>query len=111
MGAIQERLVLDLDTVKNFVRASDADNEIIEFLVDAAKEEADNYCNNPFLSAYGEELPIPSAVKLWCLKWIARNYERRQSGLTSEQMSGLGSTSWGEVEFDELMPYRIYPGT
>ena len=114
MGAISDRLELSVDEVKSFLREYDDSKEVntlIKMLIEAAKQAADAYCNNPFLDENGEEMPIPTVIKLWCLKWIARNYERRASGLVSEQVSGIGSVSWGEEDYSELHPYRSNPGT
>ncbi len=125
MRAISERLELTLKEVRAFLREGEViplepesgdeenvqpEDVILEALIDAAKEAADDYCNNPFVDKDGNELPIPARIKLWCLKWVARQYENRPSGLVQEQISGLGALTWGSVDYTDLMPYRRIPG-
>lgn len=110
MGAIRERLDLDLDTVKAYLFIDTKhEDTVLEILLNSALEVADQYCNNPFIEN-GRELPIPEDVKLWVLQRISRDYHRRSEGKSQEQTSGLGSTTWGEEEFKALHPYRKYPG-
>jgi uncharacterized phage protein (predicted DNA packaging) len=109
--AVYDRLIITLAEMKNYLRVShDEDDDLIMDLVDAAKEDADNYLNNPFEDSDGEELPIPLAVKRWVMARVARQYERRVEGLSSEGISGLNSISWGKEEYAGVQQYRINPG-
>lgn len=111
MGAIRDRLDLGLEEVKKYLRVDDDhDDVLIEALIESTKEFADEFCNNPFTKADGDEQPIPAAIKVWCLKRIARNYERRAEGMAYDQAIGAGSISWGDPEYAELWPYRRLPG-
>jgi hypothetical protein len=110
MGAIKERIDLDLDTVKSYLFIdTDHEDAVLEILLKSALEVADQYCNNDFIE-HGRELPIPEDIRLWVLQRISRDYHRRSEGKSQEQTSGLGSTTWGEQEFEALQPYRINPG-
>ena len=97
--------------MKNYLRVShEEDDEYIADLINAAKEDADNYLNNPFEDAEGEELDIPLTVKRWVMARVARQYERRVEGLSSESISGLNSIAWGKEEYSGIQQYRINPG-
>ena len=48
-SAVQDRLTVDLSEVKNYLKIGhDADDALINDLIDAAKEDADAYLNNDF---------------------------------------------------------------
>lgn len=110
MGAVKDRLNIDLAEVKAFLHI-DGDNEdvVLQTLVDAAKEAADQFLNNPFTDKGGNPQPIPAPVKLWVLKRVARSYERRAEGVVS-QRDEVGAVQWGPEEYAELWPYRRNPG-
>lgn len=64
MGAVQDRSGITLEIVKSRLGVSGtASDDVLEEILDAALEEADNYLCNAFLDADGAELAIPSAVK------------------------------------------------
>ncbi|MDD3092381.1 MAG: head-tail connector protein [Methanoregulaceae archaeon] len=109
--AVYDRLTITLTEMKNYLRVShEEDDELITDLVNSAKEDADNYLNNPFEDADGEELDIPSTVKRWVMGRVARMYERRIEGLSSEGISGLNTIAWGKEEYSGIQQYRINPG-
>lgn len=109
--AVYDRLIITLTEMKNYLRVShEEDDEYIADLINAAKEDADNYLNNPFEDSEGEELDIPSTVKRWVMARVARQYERRVEGLSSESISGLNSITWGKEEYSAIQQYRINPG-
>lgn len=110
-SAVYDRLIVTLTEMKNYLRVShEEDDEYIADLINAAKEDADNYLNNPFSDAEGEELDIPLTVKRWVMARVARQYERRVEGLSSESISGLNSIAWGKEEYSGIQQYRINPG-
>jgi len=110
-SAVYDRLIVTLTEMKNYLRVShEEDDEYIADLINAAKEDADNYLNNPFEDAEGEELDIPLTVKRWVMARVARQYERRVEGLSSESISGLNSIAWGKEEYSGIQQYRINPG-
>jgi len=109
--AVYDRLTINLTEMKNYLRVShEEDDELIIDLINAAKEDADNYLNNPFEDADGEELDIPSTIKRWVMGRVARQYERRIEGLSSEGISGLNTIAWGKEEYSGIQQYRINPG-
>ena len=111
MGAVRDRLTVTLDEAKTWLRIDDdADDALLVALIDAAKEAADAYLNNPFTDAEGNPLPIPAAVKVWVLERVARLYERRAEAIASESVSGAGNVAWGPEEYALLWPYRKVPG-
>src|SRR5690606_31130078 len=110
MGAVKDRLNIDLAEVKAFLHIDGDDEDIVlQTLIDAAKEAADGFLNNDFLDAEGNPKPIPAAVKLWVLKRVARSYERRAEGVES-QRDEVGAVQWGPEEYAELWPWRRNPG-
>jgi uncharacterized phage protein (predicted DNA packaging) len=110
-SAVYDRLIVTLTEMKNYLRVShEEDDEYIADLINAAKEDADNYLNNPFEDSEGEELDIPATVKRWVMARVARQYERRVEGLSSESISGLNSIAWGKEEYSGIQQYRINPG-
>ncbi|MFA5379427.1 MAG: head-tail connector protein [Dehalococcoidia bacterium] len=109
--AVYDRLIITLTEMKNYLRVShEEDDEYIADLINAAKEDADNYLNNPFEDSEGEELDIPMTVKRWVMARVARQYERRVEGVSSESISGLNSIAWGKEEYSGIQQYRINPG-
>lgn len=111
MGAVTDRLDLTVSDVKDYLKVSgNAEDSVIEILLESAKEAADEYLNNPFTASSGEDLPIPNAVSLWCLQWCGRNYTRRSLGITSEDVDDLGQIDWGDPDHKPIVRFRIVPG-
>ncbi len=108
--AVKDRLTVTLVEMKNYLRVSHSeDDAFITDLIVAAKEDADNYLNNPFEDGE-EELDIPMTIKRWVMGRVARMYERRVEGVSSESISSLNSVSWGKEEYSAIAQYRINPG-
>ncbi len=110
MGAIKERLQLPIENVMAYIQAEPHDQVVVELIWEAVKERADAFCNNPFLNRDGAPAEIPGPVKLWCLEVTKRKFEQRANGLVAEQVSGLGSATWGDLDYSDLWPYRRLPG-
>lgn len=53
---------------------------------------------------------IPEDIKLWCLQKIARWYERRPDGLTSNSVQALVTETWGPEEYSSISHYRRFRG-
>ena len=119
--AIYDNLEIGLEEAKAWLRLyvedleenGNENNELditdleLEMLIEAAKQKADNYVQRDeeyFDNGNGVE--IPKAIKLWCLKDIARQYERRASGEEQRSINGAESTHWDEEDYEELWPYR-----
>jgi hypothetical protein len=111
MGAVADRLDVPIETLRQYLKVDDdSDDLVISDLFESAKHEADQFLNNPFLGADGEDQSIPPPVRTWVLKRLARDYARREDGLASDSATGVGSTTWGAGEYTELWPYRKSPG-
>lgn len=122
MGAVADRLELDLAEMKRYLGIAEDDtsqDEDIQSALDAAKDDADGFLNNPFTETTvdeetGEEtvtpLPIPAAVKQWVKRRVARYIDRRVEGVQIETVSGIGTVHWGPDEYQGLLPYRMNPG-
>lgn len=64
MGAVQDRSGITLAIVKARLGVSgSASDGVLEEILDAALEAADDFLNNPFTDADGAELAIPAIVK------------------------------------------------
>lgn len=112
--SLADRITWDLEVVKNFLRVDhNADDLIITNLVLSAIGSAENYIQTDFtgVDASGNtvEKPVPSEVWTWVLARVARRYERRPEGLSTERSAGGASTIWGPEEFEDLKPLRKYP--
>ena len=79
-GAIQTRSGITLAQAKAHLceTASTYDTHLDLFL-EAALEEADTYCNNPFVDEDGAELPIPARIKLGVLSLVETKFDRLKS--------------------------------
>jgi len=58
-------------------------SSLLNLLIPASAEVADEYLNNPFQDSDGNNLAIPSAITLGRLEWIKTMHERRPSGATA----------------------------
>jgi len=117
MGAVADRLQLSVADMKRYLGIPEEDTSKdadIQDALDAAKDDADSFLNNPFTSvdADGKEvpLPIPAAVQQWVKRRVARYVERPVEGMSIETLAGIGSTHWGPEEYQALWPYRKNPG-
>lgn len=64
MGAVQDRSGITLEIVKSRLGVSgSASDDLLQEILDAALEAADDFLNNPFSAADGAELAIPAIVK------------------------------------------------
>lgn len=117
--AVQTRLSLTLDEVKEYLRVdTDAEDALIEDLLDAAKASADVFLNNPFLDSAGANAPIPGGVRVWVMKRAAAMFENRLEGAREDNVDGLGRVDYGRLltdqagsaDFTLLRPYRLNPG-
>ncbi len=114
MGPIEERLTLELAQVKTFLRVDGSEeDDTIGDMITAAKQKADEYCNNYFTDdglIDGDPQDIPIAIKLWCMSAIGRMYELRPNGLTTEYSKDLSQNVWGQIDYSPIFQYRMEPG-
>lgn len=117
MGAVADRLKLDLDEMKQYLGVAESDDsqdEDIRCALDAAKDDADAFLCNPFfhldIDGTVVEDPIPATVKQWVKRRVARYIDRRVEGIQIETVDGVGSAHWGSDEYRGLWPHRMNPG-
>lgn len=112
---IADNFTMPLEEIKNYleVDADETSNDLlIQLLFDAAKEDADKYCQNDFGITLGGSgsgdgsAKIPNGVKLWVLQRVKRNFERRPEGLNAENITGMGSITWGDPDLSGLEGHR-----
>lgn len=118
MGAVVDRgslavgVVTELEVIKQHLRiVHTAEDAVLQLMVVAAKEAADQYLNNPFVDSLGAPVAIPSAVKMWLLSIIADMYSNRVNRLKNESQTGVGSQEFlAEFNFALIAQYRLNPG-
>lgn len=104
--AVQDRLDLDLAGIKGLLGVVENDwDALITLYLEAAKERADTYMNNPFTLSDGTELSIPARVKLgvyedvyaqWC-ELVAREREMLDVAADPGQGNELGKVVKGQT--------------
>ena len=114
--AIAERLDLDLDELKLYLRIDHIDDDAhIADILAAAKTQADLFCQNPFThiaDLTGEEIadPIPADVKIAVKRIAAALYESRSDHLAGVNVTGI-SLQAGQIEWNAqrlLQPYKRF---
>jgi uncharacterized phage protein (predicted DNA packaging) len=112
VSAVTERLELNLEDVKSFLRiVHNHEDGLISSMIDAARELADEYLNNPFRDATGANQAIPSVVKIWCMSIVADMFENRVNRLQSESQTGIGSQTWrDQIDYSMIAKHRLNPG-
>jgi uncharacterized phage protein (predicted DNA packaging) len=110
-------LVITLQEMKKYLRVDhNADDELITFLIEAAKEQAEAYLNHDFTEINEEGvvtyLTIPSSVKLAIMRMVNSWYDYRDDVTESSNLGGR-SRNIGEVPWDSekmLWPHRKLVG-
>ena len=123
MGAIVDRLVLTAAEAENWLGLSvGTGGTKLDLILAAAKEIADEFCNNPFVDADDVELAIPSAVKVGVLQLIKDTWDnnnignvdvkrRKAEGLEVEFMQKTSTINYmNNVVQNYLIQYRLVPG-
>lgn len=84
MGAVVDRATtFTREYVKGILGITDASSDdLLDLLVPASKEVADEYLNNPFEDPDGVELDIPNAVLLGLVEWIRDAQAQKPAGAT-----------------------------
>lgn len=111
--AVQDRSTTDLPQIKKWLGVNtDRHDEILEEVLQAAKEHADDHLNNPFRKN-GVNQAIPKRVELWIKKFCARAYNHPTLGIKQTQVVNSGteliSAVWHEL-YQDLMGRRRVPG-
>ena len=117
INAVKNNLDLDLVEMKSYLHEDDDTNDtLICMLIEAGKDEADNFCNNPFETAfvdgdgdteYINKTSIPATVKLGVMEYVAFIYMHRGepcllSSSTKSQAISKAKEIWKN--------YRLVPG-
>lgn len=105
---LKDNINITVETAKIWLKVNPSDTDDDEFihkLLDGAANRAQRFMNNEFTK--GE---VPADVEIWILKKVARDYEKRINGLVSEAVSDINKT-FGQEEFDDLLPYRVFVGS
>lgn len=91
--AIQDRLVLSIDQVKDALDITgDSDDFLLNTSLAAAKIDADAYCNNPFEDDDGIELSIPETITIGVIFWI-----KTVLGIKDQSSIGVTAEKAGDV--------------
>jgi len=114
--AVQERLVISDAELTGYLGVTDPSDPVLLVMLQAAKEAADAYCNNPFLNSDGVEVAIPEGVKLGVLRWVEQELKKQPIGVTSERAGDLartysaGAMAIHEAALSHWRRYRVVPG-
>ena len=104
--SIAEGSSITVDTLKLFLRIDDDEvgavmDPLLEIVLAAAKECADNYCQDDFD-------PVPPGIEWWILQTCSLWWERRSAMLTGTNAVDLGSSSWGFNYDDFYLGLKTY---
>ena len=106
--AILDRSTTDLAALKEHLEIPESDtthDTYLTKLLRRVKSKADAYCSNPFLDEdTEEELEIPDYVEQWVLEVCAKKFRVRENSLRSESLSGDGSFTLGDLDYEDLFP-------
>lgn len=108
--SIEDNSTVDATTVKKFLRLDEDDtylDTVIDLALLAAKQAADNYCQDTFL--VGDTVVVPAEIEMWILQTVSLWWERKNPFITSMQYKDLGTVNW-EYNYDDyfhgLKAYR-----
>jgi hypothetical protein len=113
--AIAERATTDLSLVKQHLRITAGEttfDALLQVYLDAAKEMADDYCQNPFaryLSGTLTAYDIPKPIEIWLLKTVCDWYnfpEKDVTQVTIDQQNQTRRDLCYDVDYKMLKPYR-----
>lgn len=102
---ILDNSAVDLTLVKSYLHIDPddtANDSVLTLYLTAAKEAADNYCQDTFAT-------VPAAIEIWILKIVALSYERKTAFMTKSDFKDMGSTEWKynyDDYYHELKVYR-----
>lgn len=111
--AVQTRHTLTVDDCKQHVGHAASDTSLDGWFtraLQASAEDADRFCQNPFVDAAGTAQAIPAAVEMWMLDYVGRRYEVYASGLQSKSVAGVEKQVFGDMDYKPLSRFRKIPG-
>lgn len=94
--SIEENSTINLAKTKKFLRIDSDDtvlDDILKLAILAAKQAADNYCQDTFET-------VPAPIELWILSVIQLWWERKNPFIVSTEIKDLGQTDW-EFNYDD----------
>lgn len=110
--AVKDRLILLLPEVKSYLRIThNEDDDLLNVLIEAAKEELDAHLQNEFTEEDEQgnvlNLDIPFKVRTAALKIIATLYEARRNDVIQESAGGHAVTM-GVIPLDAYKLIHSY---
>ena len=92
------------ETFENTPVYSHPHDQMLINMVEAAKFDADEYLNNPFIHG------VPPQVKNWILMKVALDYERPEAGVERTRID-KGGEKWYDEEliYNGIQHLRMYP--
>lgn len=94
---IRDNSTVSLQILKQFLHIDEQDDSqdlLLSFALDAAKQAADDYCQNRFPETNGE---VPGTVEMWILLQVGNWVERRAHMVKNITMKDVGML---EFKFD-----------
>jgi hypothetical protein len=113
-----DRIVVSVDDMKHYLRVTgDLDNDLVLELLNAAKEEADNYMQNDFKKLDEETgelvlLPIPFSVTRAIKSLVAYWYFNREDFIANENSGMVNKSKSKDVPmnfYSSLWSHRKEP--
>lgn len=114
--AVFDRLDLDADGAMELLGVPESQRALFTIQFNAAKQAADNYCNNEFLDEDGAEAAIPDLVKMGVLMWLTAKIDLRPPGLLEDVARDLRKKYASDLEILDAIrkeywcSYRFEPG-
>lgn len=96
-NSISDNSSVTLLKMKKYLRLDESDtyqDDELKLTLAAAKEEADDYCQDSFADPATGEVNIPAKVDLWVMQTVSLNWERRGALLTDSMTKDLGQVKW-----------------
>ena len=113
--AIRERSATDLSIMKQHLRIDSSEtgfDTLLEMYLTAAKQMADDYCQNPFtryISGVKKKQPIPGPIEVWIMKTVTDWYTFPEKDTTEVEVDGTNRSRRDlsyDVTYGMLKPYR-----
>lgn len=102
--SILDNSIVKLPMVKNYLRIDTDElihDPILKIAIAAAKEAADNYCQDTFDD-------VPAGIEMWILSVIQLWWERKAPFIKAGMLKDIGSTEWGFNYDDYYHGLKMY---
>lgn len=88
-------------------------DSLLERLIKTSARWADWFCQNTFLDADGEELPIDELVDEWIIRQCVYIFENKGNNVKQVSLPGAGTSIYGDGDYTLLMESKSnwVPGT